>query len=262
VREAMDVLGSGRASRVVVKPRIDVGGGQGVHFVSSPREIDVVEASVCDTYNGSVITEYIPGPVDNLLALHLLFDDESRLIGGFSQRKLRIWPAEVGVTVAAVSSHETKLIERFRPLFEELRWRGPAEVELKIDERDGVAKLIEINPRFSGAIHFPIACGVNLPVLLCRAALGERLQEVCGTEYEAGVRYIDAGRWASAVAAELRAGRQSRRAVLRRALRERRGRRVPSIHRLSDPAPILAKLCLGALPRASGGIAPPVTGPC
>ena len=256
-QEAAHVLASRRASCVVVKPRIDVGGGQGVHFVTDPDEIGGVCAAVSRTYGGSIVTEFVPGPVENLVALHLLFDDDSRLIGCFSLRKLRIWPPHVGVTVAAVSTHETDLVERFRPLFEELRWRGPAEVELKVDERDGVAKLLEINPRFSGAIHFPISCGVNLPVLLCRAALGERLAEVRGTEYDAGVRYIDTGRWASAVAAELRAARHSRRAVLTRALHEWRGRRAPPVHSLSDPAPILAKICLGILPRTSGDLEQP-----
>jgi len=114
------------------------------------------------------------------------------------------------------------------PLFEEVRWRGPAEAELKVDERDGRAKILEINPRFSGAIHFPISCGVNLPALLCRAALGERLPRVQGAQYAAGARYVDTMRWAAAVLAELRGGRSSRRDVVGRAAAEFLGQRVPS----------------------------------
>ena len=58
------------------------------------------------------------------------------------------------------------------PFFESLRWRGPAEVELKIDARDGEAKVIEVNPRLPGYVGFPIAW-VHLPRSRLQVALGE-----------------------------------------------------------------------------------------
>jgi predicted ATP-grasp superfamily ATP-dependent carboligase len=238
-------LGTHPNARIVIKPRRDVGGGTGLHFVEDPNGVASAYERVHETYGGAVITEYVPGPVTNLIALHLMFDDESRLIGSFVLRKLRIWPAEKGITVAAVSTHETHFVEQVVPLFEKLGWRGPAEAELKVDERDGRAKMLEVNPRFSGAVHFPIACGVNLPALLCRAACGERLPRVRSPTYADGVRYIDAARFSTAVLVELRRARSGRYGVLASALSEFRGPRVPSVHSLSDPAPLLAKLCQG-----------------
>jgi predicted ATP-grasp superfamily ATP-dependent carboligase len=242
--EAEDYLTNSPGAQVVVKPCRDVGGGQGVHFVADAGRLSDVYGSVVAAHGAAVITEYVPGPTGNLRCAQLLFDSASRLIAFFVLRKLRIWPPRVGVTATGDSTHETELVERLIPLFRNLGWQGPADVDLKIDSRDGEAKLIEINPRFSGAIHFPIACGVNMPLLFCRAALGECLEEVRGPAYKAGVRYLDTGRWLAAVAAELREPRCRRTAILEHAWEELRGPRVGSIYEVTDPAPILAKLLL------------------
>jgi hypothetical protein len=57
---------------------------------------------------------------------------------------------------------------------------------------------------FPGALIFPIACGVSMPMLYCRAALGERLQEASPPVYPAGTHYLGAGRCLAGVFAELR----------------------------------------------------------
>jgi predicted ATP-grasp superfamily ATP-dependent carboligase len=243
--EAERFLRAVPGSRVVIKPRRDVGGGDGVHFVTEPSAVVATYHSVTAQHGGALITEYIPGPTDSLRAVHLLFDSASRLIAFFIMRKLRIYPAGVGGSVAAVSTHETGIVQCLLPLFQQLQWQGPADAELKIDARDGLAKIIEINPRFSGAIHFPIACGVNMPLLFCRAALGERLDEAREPAYPAGMHYIDAGRWLLAVSAELRKPGAKRGEILRRIWNEELRRpRVASLHRWSDPGPIIGKLLL------------------
>lgn len=242
--EAIRFLKRDPGAQVVVKPLRDVGGGQGVHFVADADGLAEIHESVVAAHGAAVITEYVPGPTENLRAAHLLFDSASRLIAFFVLRKSRLWPPKVGITTAADSTHETGLVERLLPLFRNLGWQGPADAELKIDDRDGEAKVIEINPRFSGAIHFPIACGVNMPLLFCRAALGERLEEASRPAYPPGMRYIDLGRWLAGVAVELREPHSSLSATLGHAWGELHGRRVGSVYEFTDPAPVLAKLLM------------------
>ena len=240
--EAIGWLRAHAGNRVVIKPRIDVGGGEGVEFVRDASGVVEVQARTIAAYGGAVITEYIPGPPANLLAVQALFDDQSRLIAFFVMQKTRVWPPDVGPTVAALSVHRTELVLRLLPLFEAVGWCGPADVELKIDERDGVAKIYEINPRFSGGIQFAIGCGVDFPGMLCRAATGERLPRMQTATYPAGTRYVAGVDWGRAVLNELREARASRRAIMGRAAEEFRRPRAPTVYKLSDPAPLLAKL--------------------
>jgi hypothetical protein len=175
--------------------------------------------------------------------LHLLFDVESRLIAFFVHRKLRVWPAKVGVTVCAVSTHEVELVHALLPLFERLRWQGPAEAELKIDARDGIARVLEINPRFSGSIHFPIASGVDFATTYARAALGERLESSLDPHYRAGVGYVDRGPWLAAALQALWRGKGRGETLrqLRQLRQELRAPQVPSVHSFGDPGPLLGK---------------------
>ncbi len=237
--DGMDALRGEPGRMLVVKPRRDVGGGKGVYFVRDPGHLESAHASIIARYGSALITDYVAGPIENLRALHLLFDSESRLIGFFTLRKTRLWPPEVGVTVAAESTHDIELVRALLPLFEMLRWQGPADVELKIDE-GGVPHVLEINPRFSGAIHFPIACGIDFATGFARAAMGERLESTLKPRYRAGVHYVDGSPWLQAVVHELWHGRRKA-ATLRKVRAELRGPRVPSVHSLGDPGPMLAK---------------------
>ena len=57
-------------------------------------------------------------------------------------------------------------------------WFGVAMVEFKLDPRDGLPKLMEINPRFWGSLPLAIEAGVNFPLLLYRMACGETFKPV------------------------------------------------------------------------------------
>jgi len=75
-------------------------------------------------------------------------------------------------------------------LMTEMKWRGVAEAEFKIDARDGVPKLMEVNPRFWAYLRLPVACGVNFPHLMYKLCTGEGFDMV--DEYPEGVGYINA----------------------------------------------------------------------
>jgi D-aspartate ligase len=247
VDEAVERLRRDTAQPIVVKPCHDVGGGAGVSFIADPERLADAAARVAAAYGKALVTEYIPGPTNHLRAVHLLFDDNSRLIAFFILQKQRLWPRGAGGTVAGNSTHETALVRQILPIFKALRWRGPADAELKFDARDGQAKILEINPRFSGILQFPIACGVNFPLLYARAALGQRLAEVMEPPYAAGVHYLTRPRWVRSLAAELREQSGSRLPLLMQAFRrEWRRPRVCSIHEPLDPAPSVGRVLLAA----------------
>jgi predicted ATP-grasp superfamily ATP-dependent carboligase len=221
---------------VVVKPREDVGAARGVAFCRDAGELDRSLAA-CRALGEPVVQEYVPGDTEAMRTVVLLFDRRTRLVAHFTTRKLEQHPATGGVTAMSVSTDERELVELVLPFFDTLRWRGPAEVELKVDARDGQAKVIEVNPRLPGYVGFAVACGLHLPRLAVQVALGET---PAASGYAVGRRYVHPGLHAKVLLHAWRTG-----AATAAGLR----REVPGLltapwlrwDDLTDPLPRLAK---------------------
>jgi predicted ATP-grasp superfamily ATP-dependent carboligase len=96
------------------------------------------------------------------------------LIAAFRHRRLREKPPWGGVSTLRESlSLDGSLVSKSFRLLQSISWNGVAMAEYKNDVRDGRPKLMEINGRFWGSLQLAIDAGMNFPLLLYRAALGE-----------------------------------------------------------------------------------------
>jgi predicted ATP-grasp superfamily ATP-dependent carboligase len=189
--EALAVLASKEPGAVVVKPTTDVGAANGVIHVQDSGHLDTAMSQCKSVYSDCLVQEYIPGPAQAMRMVTLVHSGTGRLASAFTAQKLRQWPPKGGVTTCGTSTREQGLVDQILPFFTKWRWRGPAEVELKRDERDSSFKVIEINPRFPGYLRLPSACGVEMAVLAVRSVLGdEPTRAVELSEYRDGVTYI------------------------------------------------------------------------
>lgn len=66
--------------------------------------------------------------------------------------------------------HHEPTLDAVRRLVASLGWSGIAHIDLRVDARDGVVKLIEVNPRYWGSLLGSLRAGVNFPALACRIA--------------------------------------------------------------------------------------------
>jgi predicted ATP-grasp superfamily ATP-dependent carboligase len=228
---------------VVIKPRRDIGGGQGVHIIRDAEQISPAISDVNKKYGPAFISEFVPGPREDIVAVNLLFDRDSQLVGQFASRKLRLFPPETGVTALGQSIFAPELVQRLLPLFEAVEWQGPADAEFKIDAESGEARLLEINGRFTGALAFSIDCGVNFPALYCDAVIGAA--RPCGLKpsYSEGVVYWNPGLLLKSLLHDWQSSGEGCSRV-RRVIRLAKGRKVGSPWRLSDPAPFFGKLMI------------------
>ena len=232
---------------VIVKPRLDIGGNQGVTLCR--REEDLAGAvERCRDAGGALVQDYIPGYGDRMRTVVLLFDRDSRLVAHFTTRKLWTRPYEGGLCTMGISTDEPELVRQVLPFFETLRWRGPAEAELKIDPRDGVAKVIEINPRFPGYIGHAVDCGLHLPRLAVDVALGRRIQP---GPYRVGRKYVNAMLHARTILDRLRRS-PHRAATIRQALRDGWDAPWLQFRGSLDPAGTLAKVLADVTDRRGG----------
>jgi predicted ATP-grasp superfamily ATP-dependent carboligase len=63
------------------------------------------------------------------------------------------------------------------------------EAEWKRDPRDGVFKLLEINPRQSMQNYLPARCGINFILIAYLDVIGKRIRNF--DSYEIGVKWMD-----------------------------------------------------------------------
>lgn len=71
-------------------------------------------------------------------------------------------------------------------MLKELNWNGVAMIEFKIDSRDNIPKLLEINGRFWGSLQLAISSGVDFPYLLFKTIIGEDVEPIL--DYRKGIK--------------------------------------------------------------------------
>ncbi len=210
-------------------------GGIGLRFADGPDEL-------IDHYRGvlgeddlvldrsrPLIQSFVPGEVHDVcvLACH------GSVRAAVTQRRLRTYPHDGGVGVIVETTDEPVLRDQATTLIEALGWHGPAQVEFKVDPRDGAGYLMEINARFWGTVDLAVEAGVNLPWLTAKLAIEGDVEPA--VDYAVGLRY----RWPFpyALLAAMESGRVA--ASLREFLWP--GARTRSDLRVSDPLPLLAE---------------------
>lgn len=168
----------------VIKPRIS-SGSRGLVYLRSPNDFVAACKRIHQAYGGFIIQECLPAGGDTL-GVEVLMHADGQPRATFAHRRLREYPVAGGPSTLRESFECPGLIELGVRLLQAMGWVGLAMVEFKVDPRDGIPKLMEVNPKFWGSIALPIATGVDFPYLLYRLATEGDIEPV--TSYEPGVR--------------------------------------------------------------------------
>jgi predicted ATP-grasp superfamily ATP-dependent carboligase len=192
-------------------------------YTGPPRRPDVVFEGL-----PPLVQEYIPGKVHDVCVLF----NHGQARAALTSMRSRTWPASGGRSVEGVTTDEPELKEIGLRLCRGIKWHGPADVEFKMDERDGKPKLLEINTRFWGGIDLSIQAGIDFPYLAAKMAIDGDVAPVF--DYKVGVRY----RWPFPHEFEMIWESGNRMRAIKEFLRWRRGDKYDI--RLSDPFPHVA----------------------
>ena len=169
---------------VVIKPRMS-SGAVGISYPKHPAEFTHQYLSVHQRFPYPLIQELIPieGPG---YGASFLLDENHQVKASFVHKRLREYPVTGGASTLRESVRYDDIRDMAISLLKALDWFGVAMVEFKLDPRDGVPKLMEINPRFWGSLSLAVHAGVNFPYLLYRMSRGENFKPV--EYYETGKR--------------------------------------------------------------------------
>lgn len=180
---------------VVVKPAVGGGGSANVYLAQDAGELAGLAAylGLGERTSAFMVQEYVGTP-EQEFTVGVLHDLDGRyvnaiavqrqLAGGLSVRTSvpnRTARAELGPQLVVSSGVSQGRIGRFsevtrqcRDIAEQLGSRGPLNIQCRWV--DGVVKVFEINPRFSGTTSLRALVGLNEPdLLLRRHLLGETL---------------------------------------------------------------------------------------
>ncbi len=138
-----------------------------------------------------MLQEFIPGPATRHYFLDGFIDRRGRVCGMFARRRLRMFPAEFGNSTSTESiplSEVRGAEETMRSLLGGIGYRGVFSGEFKLDERDGLFKILEVNARPWWFVGFAAACGVDVCHMAHRDALGEDVDVVA--DYPVGRRCV------------------------------------------------------------------------
>jgi predicted ATP-grasp superfamily ATP-dependent carboligase len=160
----------------VIKPRIS-SGSFGIAYVKKREDLIPLYQSVHARYPYPLIQEYIPDG-GGTFGLSALFDERSNVRAAFVHKKLRMYPVQGGPSTLREGVEHPQIMELGLSLLKSLNWVGIAMVEFKVDPRDGIPKLMEVNPRFWGSLQLAIFSGVDFPYLILEMAKGEKFEPV------------------------------------------------------------------------------------
>lgn len=178
-------VGGGMGEGVVIKPRIS-SGSFGIVYVKKREDLVSSYQNVHERYPFPLIQEWIPDG-GGVFGLSALFDEASSVKAAFVHKKLRMYPVQGGPSTLAEGVEHPQIMELGLSLLKSLNWVGVGMVEFKVDPRDGIPKLMEVNPRFWGSLQLAIVSGVDFPFLILKMARKERFDPVL--RYAVGKRF-------------------------------------------------------------------------
>jgi biotin carboxylase len=171
---------------LVVKPRFTAG-GRGTSIVADFGELSEKMRESWDRGVKPMIQEYIPGTEKQ--QFYLLLDKGGHLKVSFCPRTHRLFDRLYRNSSAASESapahpespHAASIVQGFG-------WWGGINLQTKVDPRDGLPKLLEINPRLGHHLWYRTAIGINEPLMCLQIARGEEVSSV--ESYPAGKMFL------------------------------------------------------------------------
>ncbi len=158
---------------LIVKARTG-NSAKGVAVVHSREQVMQKFQEFVDTHNLSqdrwpIVQEFLPGAAAGVCVLY----EHGHCVTAFAEKYLRCKePGRFGTSTLRETFDNHWLISRAVSVMDKLQWHGVAHLDFVAD-KDGVFKLIEINPRLWGAMALSVYSGIDFPYLWYLTAIGK-----------------------------------------------------------------------------------------
>lgn len=165
----------------LIKPDMTTG-GRGITLVNSEGELTKLFPEILAKHGSCHLQQYIPmGGRQYKVQIYL--DKNNIILGSTVMHKIRFYPENGGSSCCNITVKDDKLVELCGNVLKQINWIGFADFDLIEDPRDGVFKIIEINPRIPACIKSSLISGVDFANIIVNDLLGLNIQK---PEYKPG----------------------------------------------------------------------------
>lgn len=134
-----------------------------VFVIHSPSALETAIGMLYGAHQDYFLQEIIPG--NTLYLFYSYFNPQSVPLGICGYDKVRQFPKDFGIGTVCRSMNRSQPIHAAVQYLQNIGYYGLAEPEFKLDPRDGLYKLLEINTRCVTQTLLATACGVHVEYL-------------------------------------------------------------------------------------------------
>lgn len=172
----------------IIKPRIGYG-SIGFHCINNEEQLRNVFDSTAASHGRMLVQEYIP-QTDIQYKAEIFIDRDGTVKSACAFDKTRWYPIDGGSTCCSATVDRPDIIESSVKLLKVIGWRGYGDVDLIQDPRDGIAKVMEINPRITASIKVCFYAGVDFARQIVEYETGREVTEYADYEMDRRLRYL------------------------------------------------------------------------
>lgn len=172
---------------LVIRPRFTVA-SRGMEVVGDFSELSEKARCARESNGLPMIQEYVPG--NKKQVFYVVLDKKGDLKVAFCPITRRLFMRVYrNSSVASESGPLPPYIKQVARFMRQWGWWGGATVQTKIDARDGLPKLMEINARLGTHLWYRTELGINEPLICLKIARGEEVEPA--KDYPAGVMLLE-----------------------------------------------------------------------
>ncbi len=168
VKSLKDVVNLDIRRPFIIKPRVGYG-SIGFHCIRDEK--DLTENYRDYAFDEYVVQDYVP-QTGKQYKCEVYIDRNGEVKSAVVFDKTRWFPIDGGSTCCSTTVERPDVVENSVRLLQEIGWRGYGDVDLIEDPRDGLVKVMEINPRITASVKICFKAGVNFARQIVEDELG------------------------------------------------------------------------------------------
>lgn len=159
----------------LIKPNFSTG-SRGITYVRNIDEFKTNYPLIRAQYGSCHLQEFI-APGGKQIKVQLFVDDECNLLYSSVIHKQRFYPVNGGSSCCNVTIKEDHLVGVCYQTLKKIGWIGFADFDMIEDPKDGIVKIMEINPRIPACIKSAVESGIDYGLIIVNATLGKKQKQ-------------------------------------------------------------------------------------